>query len=148
MLAAVPAFATDATLVADTHVNSAHPATNYGSISNLYVGGTYTGLLQFGPRYRWKVPARYSPKGKPTSLFGEAMIGGVKGFDSIFPASTGSTSTASALATQIGFGVDLKLKPHLDLRPLEVSWVRMQLPNSTTNVQNDLRVSTGIVLHY
>ena len=46
-LAALPAFATDATLTADTHVSSAHPGSNYGSLSNLYVGGNYTGLLQF-----------------------------------------------------------------------------------------------------
>ena len=45
--ATVSAFATDATLTADAHVNSAHPTTNYGSVSNLYVGGTYTGLIQF-----------------------------------------------------------------------------------------------------
>jgi len=42
-----PAFAAEATLVADTHVNSALPAVNSGAISNLNVGGVYTSLLQF-----------------------------------------------------------------------------------------------------
>jgi hypothetical protein len=42
-----PAFAVEATLVADTHVNSALPAVNSGTISNLNVGGGYTALLQF-----------------------------------------------------------------------------------------------------
>ena len=41
----------------------------------------------FGPRYRWVLPDHYGIKGKQTSIFGEAMIGGVKGFDSIFPTS-------------------------------------------------------------
>src|SRR5271167_2025071 len=45
--AAVPAFAVEATLVADAHVNSARPAVNSGAISNLNVGGGYTALLQF-----------------------------------------------------------------------------------------------------
>ena len=36
-----------ATLIADAHVNSAMPAVNSGSISNLNVGGGYTTLLQF-----------------------------------------------------------------------------------------------------
>ena len=45
--AALPAFAVEATLVADTHVNSARPAVNSGAISNLNVGGGYTALLQF-----------------------------------------------------------------------------------------------------
>src|SRR5580693_7447457 len=42
-----PAFAVEATLVADAHVNSALPAVNSGAISNLNVGGGYTALLQF-----------------------------------------------------------------------------------------------------
>ena len=45
--AALQAFAVEATLVADAHVNSALPAVNSGAISNLNVGGGYTALLQF-----------------------------------------------------------------------------------------------------
>src|SRR5271156_1488356 len=45
--AALPAFAVEATLVADAHVNSARAAANSGAISNLNVGGGYTALLQF-----------------------------------------------------------------------------------------------------
>ncbi len=45
--ATVPAFAVEATLVADAHVSSARPAVNSGAISNLNVGGGYTALLQF-----------------------------------------------------------------------------------------------------
>jgi Collagen triple helix repeat (20 copies) len=44
---ALPAFAAEATLVADAHVNSALPGMNSGAISNLKVGGGYTALLQF-----------------------------------------------------------------------------------------------------
>jgi hypothetical protein len=102
-------------------------------------------VYTFGPRYRWMIS---SSKGKQISVFGEAMIGGVKGFDSLFPTSSGATSTASALASQVGAGFDVQLNQHIGLRPVEVSWVRMQLPNSTTNVQNDLRISTGVVFRY
>jgi hypothetical protein len=45
--AALPAFAVEATLVADAHVNSARAGVNSGAISNLNVGGGYTALLQF-----------------------------------------------------------------------------------------------------
>ncbi|MDQ2835035.1 MAG: DNRLRE domain-containing protein [Acidobacteriota bacterium] len=41
------AYAAEATLVADTHVNSALPSVNSGAISNLNVGAGYTTLLQF-----------------------------------------------------------------------------------------------------
>ena len=43
----VGAASGQATLVADTHVNVALPAMNSGAISNVNVGGGYTGLLQF-----------------------------------------------------------------------------------------------------
>jgi Collagen triple helix repeat (20 copies) len=43
----LPAFAVEATLVADAHVNRARPGVNSGAISNLNVGGGYTALLQF-----------------------------------------------------------------------------------------------------
>jgi hypothetical protein len=46
-VAALPAFAVEATLVADAHVNSALPGMNSGAISNLNVGAGYTALLQF-----------------------------------------------------------------------------------------------------
>ncbi|HKO17971.1 MAG TPA: DNRLRE domain-containing protein [Acidobacteriaceae bacterium] len=41
------AWAAEALLVADTHVNSALPSVNSGAISNLNVGGGYTTLVQF-----------------------------------------------------------------------------------------------------
>jgi len=104
-------------------------------------------VYTFGPRYRWVLPA-HGPRSRQTSIFGEVMIGGAKGFDSLFPTSSGATATANSFAVQVGLGFDMKLKKHLDLRPAELSWVRMQLPNSTTNIQNDLRISTGIVLRY
>jgi hypothetical protein len=47
LLGDVRAWAAQATLVADAHVNSALPGVNSGAISNLDVGGGYTTLLQF-----------------------------------------------------------------------------------------------------
>ena len=41
------AQATDATLTGDAHVNQAHPTTNYGGMSNVYVGNGATGFFQF-----------------------------------------------------------------------------------------------------
>ena len=41
------ARAVEATLVADAHVNAARPGVNSGAISNVNVGGGYTGLMQF-----------------------------------------------------------------------------------------------------
>jgi len=46
-LSVYAAYATDATVAGDAYVNSATPATNYGGLSNLYVGNGGTALIQF-----------------------------------------------------------------------------------------------------
>lgn len=46
-MATCAAHATDATVAGDTYVNSAHPSTNFGRLSNLYVGNGGTTLIQF-----------------------------------------------------------------------------------------------------
>ena len=47
LLMSVGSAVGQATLVADTHLNAALPAMNSGAISNVNIGGGYTGLLQF-----------------------------------------------------------------------------------------------------
>ena len=46
-LAARPALAIQATLIADAHVSAAQPDVNSGTLTNLNVGGGYTALVQF-----------------------------------------------------------------------------------------------------
>ncbi len=46
-LAAGTSHATDAVVASDASVNGAYPTTNYGSLSNLYVGNGSTALIQF-----------------------------------------------------------------------------------------------------
>src|SRR5271166_2385759 len=47
VLSAVAAHATEGVVAGDAYVNSAHPAVNYGSLSNLYVNSAGTTLIQF-----------------------------------------------------------------------------------------------------
>jgi collagen type VII alpha len=47
LVSSAPAWAVQATLVADAHVSGAQPSVNSGNLSNLNVGGGYTSLLQF-----------------------------------------------------------------------------------------------------
>jgi len=49
ILLALTARATDAPLVSDAHISSAHPSTNFGSLTNLVVGNGNTALIQFNP---------------------------------------------------------------------------------------------------
>ena len=46
-LAPYQAHATQAPVVGDSYVNSAYPTTNYGALTNLYVGGGGTTFIQF-----------------------------------------------------------------------------------------------------
>jgi peptidoglycan-associated lipoprotein len=46
-----------------------------------------------------------------------------------------------------GGGVDIGLSRHISLRLAQADYVRMQLPNSITNVQNNIRLGAGIILH-
>ncbi|HMH16476.1 MAG TPA: DNRLRE domain-containing protein [Edaphobacter sp.] len=47
VLCAREMYAADMPLTSDAHVNTAHASTNYGSLSNLYVGNGNTAYLQF-----------------------------------------------------------------------------------------------------
>ena len=55
-MASSAAYATDATVIGDAYVNSAHPTTNYGTLSNLYVGAV--GAVAINPRSNRDRPAK------------------------------------------------------------------------------------------
>lgn len=95
--------------------------------------------MTFGPRYTWR------PKSDRLAIFGQTLIGDSHGWDSVFPATTGATSTYDAFALQVGGGVDVKMSHHIAFRPVEANWIRTGFSNSTTNVQNNLRLGAGIV---
>lgn len=93
----------------------------------------------FGPRYTW---SRASQK---LALFGHGLIGEAFGLDSVFPSPSGAQADLNTLALQVGGGVDFRLSKRIAVRALQADWVRTQFPNSTTNVQNNLRLGAGIV---
>jgi hypothetical protein len=96
----------------------------------------------FGPRYTWSpLHARYS-------LFGQASAGEAHGFNSTFPGTPQAVTTASSVVEQLGGGMNVSLKRHLALRVFEADWLRTQLPNSTTSVQNNLKLGAGVVLRF
>jgi hypothetical protein len=96
----------------------------------------------FGPRYSW-APARGS-----CTFFGQGLVGEVNGLNSVFPHASGATATASSLAVNVGGGINLSLNHRLSVRVLEADWLRTQLPNSTTNVQNNLRLGAGLIYRF
>jgi outer membrane immunogenic protein len=98
----------------------------------------------FGPRYTWTRRAnRHS-----LAIFGQGLVGEANGFRSYFPEPGAAISSSNSLAVQAGGGVDLGLSRHIALRMIEASWLRTQLPNATTSVQNNFVLGAGVVLRF
>jgi hypothetical protein len=112
----------------------------YLHTGNMHTSGVGLDLLAatFGPSYSW------SPSKHGVAVFGQALVGTVHGSNSTFPSSTGVNTTGNSLALELGGGVDVPTGRHLYIRAVEADWLRTQLPNATTNVQNNLRLGFGL----
>jgi hypothetical protein len=117
-----------------------------GALHTGDTNGTGAGLdlvtATFGPRYT------QSWAHHRHALFCEALAGETHGFDSVFPTATGVAGSADGLALQVGGGMNLRFSRHLAMRAFEAAWLRTQLPNATTGVQNNLRVGTGLIFKF
>ena len=96
----------------------------------------------FGPRYTWAYPH------SRISAYGQALAGEAFGINSVFPGTAGATDNANGLAFVVGGGVNYALQHHVALRLIQADWLRTQLPNATTNVQNNLRLGAGLTMHF
>jgi hypothetical protein len=96
----------------------------------------------FGPCYRW------SPSHRRYSFLGHALVGEVNGFNSVFPGAAATSSSANGLALQFGGGMDLSIKHRLLIRVFDAGWLRTELPNADTNVQNNIRLAAGVVVRF
>ena len=95
----------------------------------------------FGPRYTW------APTGHRWSTFGQALVGEANGFHSVFPGASGSVDSTNSLALLVGGGVNWAMSRRIALRALDADWLRTEFPNGSSNVQNNLRIGAGVVLH-
>lgn len=108
------------------------------------VNGSGVGLdlvtTTFGPRY---ILTRHR-----MVFFGQVLVGEAHGLNGVFPTSTGANSTANSLALQIGGGINVPFTLRFAIRALDADWLRTQLPNATTNVQNNLRLGAGMIYRF
>lgn len=94
----------------------------------------------FGPRYTWHR--------RRLAFFGQGLIGESHAWNTLIPQTGGAVSTYNTFALQVGGGVDLRLSRRFAIRPIQADWIHTQFPNSTTNVQNNLRLGAGIVCRF
>ena len=131
---------------AQLHGQFWHGLGTVADVAGLHAGNIGTNVnadlvtATFGPRYSWQIPR------KRCTVYGQALVGEAFGLNSVFPGASSATETANSLAIVLGGGVNYSLRPRLSLRILDANWVRTQLPNATTNVQNNLRIGAGLVL--
>jgi outer membrane immunogenic protein len=95
----------------------------------------------FGPRYTLRNRTRSAP-------FAQFLVGGVHGFDGLFPNPNGSTVTPDALAFAAGGGLNIRLSRRFALRAVQADYFQTRLPNGTDNQQNHLRISGGVVFRF
>ena len=67
------------------------------------------------------------------------------GVDRIHESLIGGSVTNSAFAMAVGGGLDIPLKGRFSLRAAQLDWLRSTHFSAT---QNNLRVSTGLVVHF
>ncbi len=105
--------------------------------------GNNVGLSQIavmaGPRYTRSLPGLHR-----TQLFAEGLFGGIHAFDSVFPGSTETTSSAGGFSMQLGGGVNVRVAHGVSIRALEIDYVHTNLPNNNADSQNDLRLAFGV----
>lgn len=83
----------------------------------------------FGPKFSFP---------GPVSPFAHVLVGGVHETFGTFPG-------ASAFATALGAGIDIKVVPRVAFRPIQVDYL---LTRFGSNTQNQPRVSAGLVVHF
>jgi len=119
---------------------SGHYGPSVGNSNGTSRTHQYTYL--FGPEV--SLPSRVSP-------FAHVLFGGTH--QSISASSFAGSNivnsvlptTDSGFATAIGAGIDLKLIPHVWIRPIQIDYLVTRLHSNT---QNQARVSAGVVLHF
>jgi hypothetical protein len=110
-----------------------------GNILGTGVDGTLATYL-FGPRISYRSYRHFTP-------FAEALFGVAHAGASLAGGADGSQNT---FAMALGAGVDYRINNRFSLRPLQVDYLMTRFPEGTPShqTQNNLRASTGIVIHF
>jgi outer membrane immunogenic protein len=109
-----------------------------------HIPGFNTGLSLFygmgGIRMRLPNHTRFQP-------FGQALFGGVHGFDGYFPAPVGKSPTSydTSYAATVGGGLDIALSRHVWIRAVQADYFYSELRNVQGDRQNQLRIGAGVL---
>jgi len=95
-----------------------------------------------GLRWRFSNHALIQP-------YGQALAGGVHGFDGYFAAPRGrTTSYDTSFVMALGGGVDLAVSKHIWIRAVQADYYYSELLNRQANRQNQFRIGGGVVYRF
>lgn len=109
-----------------------------GAYNSSAVGQTTVTYL-FGPRLNWR-KGRFTP-------YTQFLVGGAHASSNTAQVTTGQNAFAAAF----GGGLDIALTHRISLKPVQVEYLITELPGFTggaANIQNNLRISAGVVLRF
>jgi hypothetical protein len=107
--------------------------------------GLTLSTFQFGPHIRIQHHTRLTP-------FAELLLGVGHAGGSLYTRSLGTglspLGVNNGFLLTLGGGADWKLTPRIGIRLVQVEYLRSQFLNGSTNRQDNLRLSIGIVFHF
>jgi hypothetical protein len=136
------AHAAQVALAADTHVSSARPTTNFGTVANLYVGGGNTSLLLFC--------LTTLPTGVTSSQIAHATLTvygnrvNTAGTISVAPVTSAWTESSVTYSSAPAMGT----ARHVAFRVLDIGYLHTGLGNGGSNSQDTLRIGAGVVFRF
>jgi outer membrane immunogenic protein len=115
-------------------IASQHASNIAGSGADL----TLTSYL-FGARYSWRKSGHFVP-------FAQVLLGGAHAGGGFAPANTGFPGSSNAFAMTTGGGLDVTLSKRFAVRTFQADYYLTRFANAVNDHQNNLRISTGLVL--
>lgn len=102
----------------------------------------------FGPRISYRRSKHWTP-------FAQFLVGGAHGSGTLYGGSATSLSgtsytsgSANGFSLSTGGGLDWNATRHVSVRLFQLEYLNTRLPNSSNNVQNNLRFTAGVVFHF
>jgi outer membrane protein OmpA-like peptidoglycan-associated protein/opacity protein-like surface antigen len=124
-------------------LESGNPPSALGPYQAVDAGTVFTYLA--GPRLSYRKNDRITP-------FAQVLFGGIRASEeTLCPSCTPSLPVENSFAMTAGGGLDIRVRQHLAIRILQAEYLMTRFDNlatGTSATQNDMRLSSGIVLRF
>jgi len=115
-------------------------------------GANHQGNVNSSGQSLWLVNYLFGPRlshrSKRWTPFAQFLVGGGHSSGTLYGAATGVSGSANALSYSTGGGLDWNATRHVSVRLFQVEYLNTRLPNSGNSIQNNLRMTAGVVFHF